>query len=94
MTFLNFVLLDFVREKFRKKCLLLWQPMCTKFTLKRLEQLINVQKRIVRLTSFKSYMDYSESYTLCLDQEILDIFKIGDYRPYSQSSLTLNFFSI
>jgi hypothetical protein len=43
----------------------------------RLQRLMNVQKKIVRLICFKSYTDHSEP--LFLDLKILNIYKINDY---------------
>ena len=43
----------------------------------RLQKLMNVQKKIVRLICFKSYTDHSEP--LFLDLKILNIYKINDY---------------
>jgi hypothetical protein len=43
----------------------------------RLQKLLNVQKKIVRLISFKSYMEHSKP--LFLDLKILNIYQINDY---------------
>jgi hypothetical protein len=43
----------------------------------RLQKLLNVQKKIVRLICFKSYMDHSEP--IFLQLKILDIYIINDY---------------
>ncbi len=43
----------------------------------KLQKLMNVQKKIVRLICFKSYTDHSEP--LFLDLKILNIYKINDY---------------
>ena len=43
----------------------------------RLQKLMNVQKKIVRLICFKSYTDHSEP--LFLDLKILNIYKINEY---------------
>ena len=43
----------------------------------RLQKVLNVQKKIVRLICFKSYMDHSEP--IFLQLKILDIYKINDY---------------
>ena len=43
----------------------------------RLQKIMNVQKKIVRLICFKSYMDHSEP--LFLDLQILNIYKLNDY---------------
>ena len=42
-----------------------------------LQKLLNVQKKIVRLISFKSYMEHSKP--LFLDLKILNIYQINDY---------------
>jgi hypothetical protein len=43
----------------------------------RLQKIMNVQKKIVRLICFKSYSDHSEP--LFLDLKILNVYKINDY---------------
>ena len=43
----------------------------------RLQKLLNVQKKIVRLISFKSFMEHSKP--LFLDMKILNIYQINDY---------------
>ncbi len=45
----------------------------------KLQKLMNVQKKIVRLICFKSYTDHMHSEPLFLDLKILNIYKINDY---------------
>ena len=43
----------------------------------RIQKIMNIQKKIVRLMTFKSYLEHSEP--IFKDLNILDIFKINDY---------------
>jgi hypothetical protein len=43
----------------------------------RIQKIMNIQKKIVRLMKFKSYMEHTEP--IFKELNILDIFKINDY---------------
>ena len=44
---------------------------------KRIQKLMNIQKKIVRLMTFKSYLEHTEP--IYCDLKILNIYKINDY---------------
>ena len=46
---------------------------------KRIKKLMNIQKKIVRLMTFKSYFEHTEP--IFCDLKILNIYKIHDYLP-------------
>ena len=55
----------------------LWQLNMGNTYKSRIQKIMNIQKKIVRLMTFKSYLEHSEPIFKYLN--ILDIFKINDY---------------
>ena len=53
------------------------QPNLGKYIQTRIQKLVNIQKKIVRLMTFKSYFDSSEP--IFKDLQILNLFKINTY---------------